>query len=161
MNPRSWVAGATLFLLLSVAFIMVVPVWSMPYKPVPPPFEPKLLPEDSLPPYFVKFGNPLAAGYATLQEVSNFAGQMGGPQSPLEPYMESGLVVGGGAWADGYYWIWVSKTHSSDFTANPSLAAELVDLVNNAALSFGYSSMIPVKIAVATGTGGYLPLPGP
>ena len=126
-----------------------------------PPFGPKMLPEDSMPPYVVKFGSPLTPGYATLQEVCDFAGQMGGPGSPFTLYGDSGLVVGYGAWADGYYWVWISSTRASEVVSNSSLEAEIAGVVNSAARAFGYTDLMPVKIAVATGTGGYLPLIGP
>jgi len=137
---------------------MAIPVWSQTSQQVKPPFGPKLLPEDSMPPYVVKFGSPFTPGYATLQEVCDFAGQMGGPGSPLAPYGDSGLVVGYGAGADGYYWVWTSSTRASEVTSNSSLALEIAGVVNGAAKAFGYTDQMPIKIAIATGTGGYLPI---
>lgn len=110
-------------------------------------------PQNQMPPYVLEFGTPSASGYANPSELDDFAKQMGGPGSPLMPY--AGLVVAWGEGADGYYWIWINNTRSGEFYSNSSQVAEIENVIEGSAKSWGYPDLIPLKMAVGTGLGGY------
>jgi len=111
--------------------------------------------QGQMPPYILEFGSPTEPGYANPSELDGFAKKMTGPDSPLMPYFSSGLLVASGEGADGYYWVWINSTKSGEFFSNSSQIAVIENVVSSSAKAWGYPDLIPLKMAIGTGLGGY------
>lgn len=111
---------------------------------------PGLAPESAMPPSLVKFGDPTAF-IGSVLTLDQFGQKIANSDNPLMQWSTQLAAFGVGA--DGYYWIWILPSQVGSLT--PDWEQRMVSALNSAARGLGFTGDVPVKIAIATGAGGY------
>ncbi len=121
----------------------------------PEAFEPRLLPESEMTAkHFMKVGNlpefkDKSEERGWLEMLTKLGKELDGPDVP---YCGT-LGVGHGVGADGYYWVWFHKDKMTE--VNQDVITTIVEEINRVAREIGFTREVPIKFAIATGTGGY------